>query len=212
MQTIKIEMYNFGGGYGGFFDPVEIVAEELDRIDYEHGHAVTLKLAGAIDVRPDFADNVAQAHVDRWLNDIQEIFPTSVVSAEVDRIGYGGSTLEIAVQVTNVANFWSELRAAVDEYLPKELMPLNQYYGFPTLRNAAHIWAPEMLGQVYNPEFSNWLSKLIAALHNLIIYNSESEGDFQCAVADDCTANGVFDIVPLTPEAAALLDSVYNPA
>lgn len=212
MQTIKIEMYNFGGGFGGFFDPVEIVDEELRRIEYDYGHAVALKFAGAIDVAPDFVDNVAQAHVARWVDDMQEIFPTSVVSAEVDRIGYGGSTLEIAVNVTNVATFWAELRAAVDEYLPKELMPLNRYYGFPTLRDSAFIWAPEMLGQVYNPEFSEWLSKLVAVLHNLIIYNSESGSDFQCAVADDCTANGVFDIVGTTPEAAALLDSIYNPA
>lgn len=213
MQTIKIEMYNFGGGYGGFFDPVFVVEQEFAGIESEHEltDEELEYLANHICVTPEYENRVAECALSVFENDLKELFPESFISAEIDRIGHELNTIEVSLQVTNLDTFWAELAAAVALYVPSQQLSDCQYFGQDIL-NTTHgrEWSGELTGREYDPELLAMVSKAIAHAQLWQLYGGIN--DFDTAVLDKCASENAFEVIGTTPQAAALLDSIYNPA
>ena len=213
MQTIKIEMYNFGGGYGGFFDPVFVVEQEFAGIESEHEltDEELEYLANHIWVTPEYENRVAECALSVFENDLKELFPESFISAEIDRIGHELNTIEVSLQVTNLDTFWAELAAAVADYVPTQELSDCQYFGHDILHTThGREWAGELAGKVYDPELLAMVSKAIAHVQLWQLYGGFD--DFDTAVLDKCASCNAFEVIGTTPEAAALLESIYNPA
>lgn len=213
MQTIKIEMYNFGGGYGGFFDPVFVVEQEFAGIESEHEltDEELEYLANHIWVTPEYENRVAECALSVFENDLKELFPESFISAEIDRIGHNLGTIEVSLQVANVDTFWAELAAAVALYVPSQQLSDCQYFGQDILSTThGREWTAELTGNVYDPEFSAMLSQAVAAAQLWQLYGGIN--DYNTAVLDKCASCNAFEVIGTTPEAAALLESIYNPA
>lgn len=213
MQTIKIEMYNFGGGYGGFFDPVFVVEQEFAGIESEHEltDEELEYLANHIWVTPEYENRVAECALSVFENDLKELFPESFISAEIDRIGHELNTIEVSLQVTNLDTFWAELAAAVALYVPSQQLSDCQYFGQDILSTThGREWTAELTGNVYDPEFSAMLSQAVAAAQLWQLYGGIN--DYNTAVLDKCASCNAFEVIGTTPEAAALLESIYNPA
>lgn len=213
MQTIKIEMYNFGGGYGGFYDMAYVVEQEFTAIE-SAGELSTEELqylANNIWLTPDYENRVAECALSVFENDLKELFPESFISAEIDRIGHNLGTIEVSLQVANVDTFWAELAAAVADYVPTQGLSDCQYFGHDILHTThGREWASELAGKVYDPELLAMVSKAIAHAQLWQLYGGIN--DFDTAVLDKCASENAFEVVGTTPEAAALLDSIYNPA
>ncbi len=212
MQTIKFEIYNFGGGYGGFFDPAYIVEQEFAAIE-STGELSTEELqylANNIWLTPEYENRVAECALSVFENDLKELFPDSFISAEIDRIGHNLSTIEVNVQVTNLDTFWAELAAAVALYVPSQYQSDCQYFGHDIL-NTTHgrEWAGELTGREYDPEFSAMLSQAVAAIQLWQLYGGIN--DYNTAVLDKCASCNAFEVIGTTPQAAAMLNSVFNP-
>lgn len=213
MQTIKIEMYNFGGGYGGFFDPVFVVEQEFAGIESEHEltDEELEYLANHIWITPEYENRVAECALSVFENDLKELFPESFISAEIDRIGHELNTIEVSLQVTNLDTFWAELAAAVALYVPSQQLSDCQYFGQDILSTThGREWTAELTGNVYDPEFSAMLSQAVAAAQLWQLYGGIN--DYNTAVLDKCASCNAFEVIGTTPEAAALLESIYNPA
>lgn len=213
MQTIKFEMYNFGGGYGGFYDMAYVVEQEFTAIE-SAGELSTEELqylANNIWLTPDYENRVAECALSVFENDLKELFPESFISAEIDRIGHNLGTIEVSLQVANVDTFWAELAAAVADYVPTQGLSDCQYFGHDILHTThGREWASELAGKVYDPELLAMVSKAIAHAQLWQLYGGIN--DFDTAVLDKCASENAFEVVGTTPEAAALLDSIYNPA
>ena len=213
MQTIKIEMYNFGGGYGGFFDPVFVVEQEFAAIESEHEltNEELDYIADHIWVNDQYENRVAECALSVFENDLKELFPESFISAEIDRIGYNLGSIEVNVQVTNLDTFWAELAAAVADYVPTQELSDCQYFGHDILHTThGREWASELTGREYDPEFSAMLSQAVAAVQLWQLYGGIN--DYNTAVLDKCASCNAFEVIGTTPQAAALLESIYNPA
>lgn len=213
MQTIKIEMYNFGGGYGGFFDPVYVVEQEFAAIESagELSDEELQYLADHIWLNDQYENRVSECALSVFENDLKELFPESFIGAEIDRIGHNLNTIEVNLQVANVDTFWAELAAAVADYVPSQQLSDCQYFGHDILHTThGREWAGELAGKVYDPELLAMVSKAIAHVQLWQLYGGFD--DFDTAVLDKCASCNAFEVVGTTPEAAALLDSVYNPA
>lgn len=212
MQTIKFEIYNFGGGYGGFYDMAYVVEQEFNAIE-STGELSTEELqylANNIWVTPDYENRVAECALSVFENDLKELFPDSFISAEIDRIGHNLSTIEVNVQVTNLDTFWAELATAVALYVPSQQLSDCQYFGHDIL-NTTHgrEWAGELTGQIYDPEFFAMLSQAVAAAQLWQLYGGIN--DYNTAVLDKCASCNAFEVIGTTPQAAAMLNSVFNP-
>lgn len=212
MQTIKFEIYNFCGGYGGFYDMAYVVEQEFAAIESagELSAEELQYLANNIWLTPDYENRVAECALSVFENDLKELFPDSFISAEIDRISHNLSTIEVNVQVTNLDTFWAELAAAVALYVPSQYLSDCQYFGHDIL-NTTHgrEWAGELTGQIYDPEFSGMLSQAVAAAQLWQLYGGIN--DFDTAVLDKCASCNAFEVIGTTPQAAAMLNSVFNP-
>lgn len=212
MQTIKIEMYNFGGGYGGFFDPLFVVEQEFAAIESagELSDEELQYLADHLWVNDQYENRVAECALSVFENDLKEIFPESFISAEIDRIGHILNTIEVSLQVTNLDTFWAELAAAVADYVPSQQLSDCQYFGHDIL-NTTHgrEWAGELAGKVYDPELLAMVSKAIANVQLWQLYGGFD--DFDTAVLDKCASCNAFEVIGTTPEANEMLNKVLNP-
>ena len=154
---------------------------------------------------------MAECALSVFENDLKELFPDSFISAEIDRIGHNLSTIEVNVQVTNLDTFWAELAAAVSLYVPSHYLSDCQYFGHDIL-NTTHgrEWAGELTGNTYDPEFSGMLSQAVAAAQ--LWQLNGGINDYNTAVLDKCASCNAFEVIGTTPQAAALLESIYSPA
>ena len=212
MQTIKIEIYNFGGGYGGFFDPDYVVEREFAAIKSagELSDEELQYLADHIWVNDQYENRVAECALSVFENDLKELFPESFISAEIDRIGHNLGTIEVSLQVANVDTFWAELAAAVADYVPTQGLSDCQYFGHDILHTThGREWASELAGKVYDPELLAMVSKAIAHVQLWQLYGGFD--DFDTAVLDKCGTCAAMEVVGTTPEANEMLDKVFNP-
>lgn len=212
MQTIKIEMYNFGGGYGGFFDPVFVVEQEFAAIESagELSDEELQYLADHLWVNDQYENRVSECALSVFENDLKELFPESFIGAEIDRIGHNLNTIEVSLQVANVDTFWAELAAAVAGYVPTQELSDCQYFGQDILSTThGREWTAELTGNVYDPEFSAMLSQAVAAAQLWQLYGGIN--DYNTAVLDKCASCNAFEVVGTTSEANEMLDRVFNP-
>ena len=75
MQTIKFEIYNFGGGYGGFYDMAYVVEQEFAAIE-SAGELSTEELqylANNIWLTPEYENRVAECALSVFENDLKEL-------------------------------------------------------------------------------------------------------------------------------------------
>jgi hypothetical protein len=212
MQTIKIEMYNFGGGFGGFFDSDYVVEREFAAIE-SAGELSTEELqylANNIWLTPEYENRVAECALSVFENDLKELFPESFISAEIDRIGYNLGSIEVNVQVTNLDTFWAELATAVALYVPSQQLSDCQYFGHDILHTThGREWASELAGKVYDPELLAMVSKAIAHVQLWQLYGGFDE--FDIAVLDKCSNCAAMEVVGTTAEANEMLNRVFNP-
>lgn len=212
MQTIKFEIYNFGGGYGGFYDMAYVVEQEFAAIE-STGELSTEELqylANNIWLTPEYENRVAECALSVFENDLKELFPDSFISAEIDRIGYNLGSIEVNVQVTNLDTFWAELAAAVVLYVPSQYLSDCQYFGHDILATThGREWAGELTGREYDPEFSAMLSQAVAAAQLWQLYSGIN--DYNTAVLDKCASENAFEVIGTTAEANEMLNRVFNP-